>query len=93
VFYRKKTGEAHWENLAAAPPRLSKILAICLWRRDQIGIDKRGMPRAHGHSMIISPWGEVLACGSADKQELSNGEINKDVLNKARFVLPGIIKY
>ena len=87
--FTRKTGEAHWETLlrARAIENLAYVLAP-----NQIGIDKRGM-QAHGHSMIISPWGEVLACGSADKQEIVYGEINKDVLNKARFVLPGIIKY
>ena len=86
--FTRKTGEAHWEVLlrARAIENLAYVLAP-----NQVGIDQRGM-QAHGHSMIISPWGEVIARGSAEGQEIIFGEINMDEIRKARQVLPGIIK-
>ncbi len=86
--FTKKTGEAHWETLlrARAIENLSYVLAP-----NQVGIDARGM-RAYGHSMIISPWGEVIACGSGVGQEIIFGEIDFEEIRKARSILPGIIK-
>jgi len=85
--FTRKTGEAHWEPLlrARAIETLSYVLAP-----NQVGTDLRGM-QAHGHSMIISPWGEVIAKGSAGDQEIILGEISMDEVCKARQVLPGII--
>ncbi len=86
--FTKKTGEAHWETLlrARAIENLSYVLAP-----NQVGIDARGM-QAYGHSMIISPWGEVIARGSGGGQEIIFGEINMEEVRMARQILPGIIK-
>ncbi len=86
--FTKKTGEAHWETLlrARAIENLSYVLAPA-----QVGMDARGL-QAYGHSMIVSPWGEVIACGSAEKEEIIFGEIDIEEVNKARSILPGIIK-
>jgi predicted amidohydrolase len=86
--FTKKTGEAHWEALlrARAIENLSYVLAP-----NQVGIDARGM-QAYGHSMIISPWGEVIACGSGARQEIIFDEINFKEIRRVRQILPGIIK-
>lgn len=86
--FTKETGEAHWETLlrARAIENLSYVLAP-----NQVGSDARGM-QAYGHSMIISPWGEVIARGSGAGQEIIFGDINMDEIRKARQILPGIIK-
>ncbi len=86
--FTRKTGEAHWETLlrARAIENLSYVLAP-----NQVGTDSRGM-QAHGHSMIISPWGEIIARGSAGGQEIIFGDINMEEVRKARRILPGIIK-
>lgn len=85
--FTRKTGEAHWEPLlrARAIENLAYVLAP-----NQVGMDARGM-QAHGHSMIISPWGEIIAQGSAEGQEIVFGEINLEEVRKARQVLPGIV--
>lgn len=86
--FMKKTGEAHWETLlrARAIENLSYVLAP-----NQVGMDDRGM-HAYGHSMIVSPWGEVLAQASATVSEIVFGNIDIEEVRKARAVLPGIIK-
>ena len=86
--FTKKTGEAHWETLlrARAIENLSYVLAP-----NQVGTDSRGM-QAYGHSMIVSPWGEIIAEGSADKKEIIMGDINIEEVKRARAILPGIVK-
>jgi len=86
--FTKKTGEAHWEALlrARAIENLSYVLAP-----NQIGTDLKGI-QAYGNSMIISPWGEIIARASIDAEEIIYGEIDLKEVKKARAILPGIIK-
>ncbi len=86
--FTQKTGEAHWEVLlrARAIENLSYVLAP-----NQVGSDFRGVA-SYGNSMIVSPWGEVIARGSGDKQEIIYGDISVDQVKQARNILPGIIK-
>jgi len=85
--FTRKTGIPHWEVLlrARAIENLAYVLAP-----DQVGTDSRGI-QAHGHSMIISPWGEIIARGSGDRQEIVFGEIELEEVQKARRMLPGVI--
>jgi len=86
--FTQKTGQAHWEALlrARAIENLCYVLAP-----NQVGPDAREI-EAHGNSMIVSPWGEILARGSRDKEEVIYSEISKAEIVKARAILPGIIK-
>jgi len=86
--FTKKTGEAHWEALlrARAIENLSYVLAP-----NQVGMDARGM-EAYGNSMIVSPWGEIIARGSSGGQEIVFGDISLEEVSRARQILPGIIK-
>ncbi len=86
--FTRKTGQAHWEALlrARAIENLAYVLAPA-----QVGYDSRGI-QAHGHSMIVSPWGKVLACGSANKLEIIFGRLDPQEIQKARRALPGIIR-
>ena len=65
------TGEAHWEPLlrARAIENLCYVLAP-----NQIGKDGRGV-RSYGNSMIISPWGKILARASEDQEEVICAQI------------------
>ncbi len=86
--FMQETGKAHWEVLlrARAIETLSYVLAP-----NQVGKDARGMP-AFGHSMIVSPWGEVLARGSGGREEIVTTKITMDVIRQAREKLPSIIR-
>jgi predicted amidohydrolase len=52
------TGPAHWELLLRARAVEEQLFVIAA---DQVGDLPTGMPACHGHSMIIDPWGTVLA--------------------------------
>jgi len=86
--FTKTTGQAHWETLvrARAIENLSYVLAP-----NQIGSDARGI-QAYGHSLVVSPWGEVIARGSADKEEIIYAELSMKTIQQARAKLPGIVK-
>ena len=52
------TGPAHWELLLRARAVEDQVFVI---GAGQVGELPPGMPRCHGHSMIVDPWGTVLA--------------------------------
>jgi len=51
------TGPAHWELLLRARAVEDQVFVI---GAGQVGALPTGMPRCHGHSMIVDPWGVVL---------------------------------
>lgn len=85
--FTKKTGQAHWEVLlrARAIENLAYVIAP-----NQVGPDYRGV-ESFGHSMIVDPWGRILAQGSLDKEEIVYAEIFQDVIEESRRILPGIV--
>jgi predicted amidohydrolase len=56
--FTKVTGEAHWETLLRARAIENQIYIVAA---GQQGKHENGR-ETWGHSMIINPWGEVLAC-------------------------------
>lgn len=86
--FTKQTGIPHWESLlrARAIETLSYVVAP-----NQVGKDAKGI-EAHGHSMVISPWGEIIARGSATEEEIIYAEVSMDPIREARKKLPGIAK-
>lgn len=52
------TGPAHWEVLLRARAIENEVFVVAA---AQIGELPGGMPSCHGHSMIIDPWGAVMA--------------------------------
>lgn len=81
------TGRAHWSTLlrARAIETQSYVIAAA-----QVGShnEKRS---SYGHSMIASPWGEILAeLGGETKEEpeIAVGEIDLDKMEKIRKEMP-----
>ena len=52
------TGPAHWELLLRARAVEEQVFVV---GAAQVGELPAGMPRCHGHSMIVDPWGTVMA--------------------------------
>lgn len=82
------TGAAHWEVLlrARAIENQAYVLAPAQ------GGDHPGGRRTYGHSLIVDPWGEVLARGSArtDGGELLIAELDHERLQQVRQRLPAL---
>ena len=84
--FTKTTGQAHWETLlrARAIENLSYVLAP-----NQVGKDSRGII-CYGNSMVVDPWGKVIARASGTKEEIIYAAINSSAICTARKRLPGI---
>ena len=79
------TGKAHWEVLlrARAIENLAYVIAAA-----QFGTHANGR-RTHGHSMVVSPWGEVLA-EIEEGEGMALAEINMKYLEKLRCGFPSL---
>lgn len=79
------TGSAHWEILlrARAIENQCYVLAAA-----QGGKHENGR-RTWGHSMLIDPWGEILACLPEGEGSVS-GNIDPARLNDIRLSLPAL---
>lgn len=78
------TGRAHWESLlrARAIENGCYILAAA-----QCGL--KPQYQAHGHSLILNPWGEIIA-GAQDQEELITADINLEEVAQARQKIPNL---
>lgn len=86
--FTRFTGQSHWEVLlrARAVENLSYVIAP-----NQIGSDARGIV-SYGNSMIVDPWGKILARASDDKEEIIYADISISVVQEKRKILPTIAK-
>ncbi|KAK4168413.1 carbon-nitrogen hydrolase [Cladorrhinum sp. PSN259] len=80
------TGKAHWEILlrARAIETQSYVIAAAQVGRHN---EKRV---SYGHSMIVDPWGVVLADlgDKTDDPEIATAEIDHELLRKVRMEMP-----
>jgi predicted amidohydrolase len=78
-----KTGEAHWELLLRARAVENQCYIIA---SNQTGTHSKGR-ETWGHSMIVNPWGEVIACAGKGEGVIS-AEINFQDLSDIRAAMP-----
>lgn len=78
------SGAAHWEALLRARAIENQCYVIA---PNQVGKNVYGY-EDYGHSMIIDPWGKILAEGSETKEDLVLAEIDSDYQEKVRQQLP-----
>lgn len=79
------TGEAHWEPLLRARAIENQVYIVA---PDQIGKNPYSFA-TYGNSMIVDPWGRVLARAS-DLPGIIYAEIDLDYLAKVRAELPSL---
>ena len=79
------TGSAHWETLLRA--RAIENLC-CVVAPAQGGTHPNGR-RTHGHTMIVGPWGEVLA-EQAEGEAVVIADIDHSRINEVRGSLPAL---
>lgn len=83
--FMRTTGQAHWHSLlrARAIETGCYVIAPC-----QSG--EHGRARTYGHSLIVDPWGEVLADGHADEEDVVIAEIDMAKVAEARAKVPAL---
>ena len=83
--FTQKTGQAHWHvlNRARAIENGAFVVAPCAIGK----VDGGGA--SYGHSLIINPWGEILADGG-DQTGVIHAVINLDEVGIARQRIPSL---
>lgn len=86
--FTRSTGKAHWEILlrARAVENQCYVLAPNL-----AGVNAEGVP-LYGHSMIIDPWGRVLAAADGTGEGMIFADVDMKTLRARRRMLPRIRK-
>ena len=83
--FTRITGEAHWHTLL----RARAIETQCfVFAANQGGMHENGR-ETFGHSLIISPWGEILAEAGQDPCVIT-ADIDLTILNDARRRVPSL---
>lgn len=81
--FTAETGPPHWETLVRARAIENQCFVIA---SDQTGMTGAGW-EAHGHSMIVDPWGEILAI--AGKEEgIITAKLDFEKLREIRAQMP-----
>ncbi len=85
--FTQKTGEAHWHVLlrARAIETGSYVLAAAQAGHHEDGRD------TFGHSLIVDPWGKILAEASGDKPGFIIAEIDPAFAFSARQAIPALV--
>ncbi len=82
-----ETGKAHWEVLVRSRAIENRCYILA---PNQVGKSGKGV-RHYGHSMIVGPWGEILAMASGDKEEIIYAQLNLNDIKAARQKLPALM--
>ncbi len=84
--FTRKTGEVHWKilNQARAIEHGCFVFAPCSHG------SVVGGGECYGHSLIIDPWGEVLAEGAGDKDMAVLAEIDTGLIDVVRNKVPAL---
>ena len=79
------TGKAHWHVLlrARAIETGSYVFAACQWGR-------HGDAVTYGHSLVVDPWGEVIAEGPGEEECVVVAEVDPARVARARAMSPAL---
>ena len=80
------TGKAHWHTLLRARAIETGAFIIA---PAQVG-NHNGVRETYGHSIIIDPWGHILAEAKSDAPEVVMAEIDFSLVEKARQAIPAL---
>ena len=83
--FTKKTGEAHWHILNRARAIENGIFIIAPCSVGKVS----GGGEAYGHSLIINPWGQIIADGGSDPG-IIYAKINLNEVAEARNKIPSL---
>mmetsp|Transcript_19233 Transcript_19233/g.76574 ORF Transcript_19233/g.76574 Transcript_19233/m.76574 type:complete len:211 (+) Transcript_19233:370-1002(+) len=78
------TGRDHWELLA----RRTALDAQAYVVAPNVAYDAADAVPLHGHSMLVDPWGRVLASCSANGDDLAIADLDTDLIDDVRSKLP-----
>jgi predicted amidohydrolase len=81
------TGQAHWHTVL----RARAIETGCfVFAPAQVGTHKGSNRKTYGHSLVIAPWGEVLADAGGETAGVVVAEIDLAKVDEARKMVPSL---
>jgi nitrilase len=80
------TGAAHWEVLLRARAIENQCYVVAA---AQGGTHENGR-RTFGHSLVVDPWGEVVACRSEEGEGVVVAEVSAERIAAVRRQLPAL---
>lgn len=84
--FTRQTGEAHWETLLRARAIENGVYIIAA---AQAGVHEDGR-ETFGHSMIVDPWGRVIASAGGTGEAVVIAEIDIAAVKAARDKIPNL---
>ncbi|MGL3609172.1 carbon-nitrogen hydrolase family protein [Rhizobium sp. G187] len=84
--FTKQTGEAHWEILLRARAIENGAFVISA---AQAGLHEDGR-ETFGHSMIVGPWGKILAAAGGTGEAVVMAEIDTEAVKACRAKIPNL---
>jgi predicted amidohydrolase len=83
--FQRETGKAHWHVLM----RARAIENACFVIAPALCGDHPGKRSTYGHSLVIDPWGEILADGG-EAPGVVFADLDLDQVDKVRGMLPSL---
>jgi predicted amidohydrolase len=83
--FQRQTGKVHWHTLV----RARAIENGCFIIAPAMCGEHPGNRQTYGHTLVVDPWGEVLADGG-DTQNIVYAEIDPAAVGRARGMIPSI---
>lgn len=82
--FARRTGEAHWHTLLQA-----RAIETGCWVMAPCQAGEHGKFKTFGHSLVVAPWGEIVADGGAEEGVVL-ADIDLAAVDKARHRIPAL---
>ena len=82
------TGQAHWEVLLRARAIESQCYIIAAAQAGTHVNSKGDQRKTYGHSMLVSPWGEIIYQAPADLPQAQALQLDPSLIAKVRKQIP-----
>jgi predicted amidohydrolase len=87
--FQHRTGVAHWEVLVRARAIEDQCYVAAAAQWGEFGpVEERR--RSYGHSLVVSPWGEILAEAAEEGSEVRVADLDLAELRRVRGILPAL---
>jgi predicted amidohydrolase len=90
--FARPTGKAHWEPLLRARAIECGAFVLAPAQTGEHPTTTDRARRTHGHSLVVSPWGEVLADGGEDVG-VTIVDLDMDEVAKSRARVPSLTHF
>ena len=81
-----QTGKDHWEVLCRARA-IETQTYVCAPAQTGTHMDAKGPRQTYGHSLVVDPWGHVIAKAS-DGNGIVSARIDRALVKKIRAQIP-----